>query len=84
MAPDRARGACVVSRRHAIHDCPGALREETARGKAPLFCWAKNARRIGICREAVTTTWTAPARLGAEHFSAEPSPREPSRLPNHR
>ena len=30
--------------------------EETARGKAPLFCWAKNARRICICREAVNTT----------------------------
>jgi 8-oxo-dGTP pyrophosphatase MutT (NUDIX family) len=33
-----------------------ALREGTASGGAPLFYWAKNARRIGICREAVTTT----------------------------
>ena len=29
-----------------------ALREGTARGGAPLFYWAKNARRIGVCREA--------------------------------
>ena len=29
-----------------------ALREGTAEGDAPLFYWAKNARRIGICREA--------------------------------
>jgi 8-oxo-dGTP pyrophosphatase MutT (NUDIX family) len=28
-----------------------ALREGTADGAAPLFYWAKNARRIGICRE---------------------------------
>jgi 8-oxo-dGTP pyrophosphatase MutT (NUDIX family) len=28
------------------------LREGTASGEAPLFYWAKNARRIGICREA--------------------------------
>jgi len=29
-----------------------ALRGGTARGEAPLFYWAKNARRIGVCREA--------------------------------
>jgi 8-oxo-dGTP pyrophosphatase MutT (NUDIX family) len=29
-----------------------ALRRGTAEGAAPLFYWAKNARRIGICREA--------------------------------
>lgn len=29
-----------------------ALRGGTASGEAPLFFWAKNARRIGICREA--------------------------------
>ena len=28
-----------------------ALRDGTANGEAPLFYWAKNARRIGICRE---------------------------------
>jgi 8-oxo-dGTP pyrophosphatase MutT (NUDIX family) len=28
-----------------------ALRGGTAGGEAPLFYWAKNARRIGICRE---------------------------------
>jgi 8-oxo-dGTP pyrophosphatase MutT (NUDIX family) len=28
-----------------------AIREGTAEGAAPLFYWAKNARRIGICRE---------------------------------
>jgi len=28
-----------------------ALRQGTAEGAAPLFYWAKNARRIGICRE---------------------------------
>jgi 8-oxo-dGTP pyrophosphatase MutT (NUDIX family) len=28
-----------------------ALREGSADGAAPLFYWAKNARRIGICRE---------------------------------
>jgi hypothetical protein len=33
-----------------------ALRGGTARGEAPLFYWAKNARRIGVCREAVNTT----------------------------
>jgi hypothetical protein len=33
-----------------------APREGTATGKAPLFYWAKNARRIGVCREAVGTT----------------------------
>jgi 8-oxo-dGTP pyrophosphatase MutT (NUDIX family) len=33
-----------------------ALRQGTASGEAPLFYWAKNARRIGICREAVGTT----------------------------
>lgn len=29
-----------------------ALREGTATGGPPLFYWAKNARRIGVCREA--------------------------------
>ena len=29
-----------------------ALRNGTATGETPLFYWAKNARRIGICREA--------------------------------
>jgi hypothetical protein len=33
-----------------------ALREGTASGDAPLFYWAKNARRIGICREAFSPT----------------------------
>jgi hypothetical protein len=33
-----------------------ALRQGTASGEAPLFYWAKNARRIGICREAFATT----------------------------
>jgi 8-oxo-dGTP pyrophosphatase MutT (NUDIX family) len=31
-----------------------ALRTGTATGAAPLFYWAKNARRIGVCREALT------------------------------
>ena len=31
-----------------------ALRQGTAEGTAPLFYWAKNARRIGICREGAT------------------------------
>ena len=31
-----------------------ALRGGTASGAAPLFYWAKNARRIGVCREAVS------------------------------
>jgi 8-oxo-dGTP pyrophosphatase MutT (NUDIX family) len=30
-----------------------ALRGGTACGEAPLFYWAKNARRIGVCREAL-------------------------------
>jgi hypothetical protein len=29
-----------------------ALYRGTAEGAPPLFYWAKNARRIGICREA--------------------------------
>jgi 8-oxo-dGTP pyrophosphatase MutT (NUDIX family) len=33
-----------------------ALRQGTASGEAPLFYWAKNARRIGVCREAVGAT----------------------------
>jgi hypothetical protein len=33
-----------------------ALRQGTATGEAPLFYWAKNARRIGICREAFSPT----------------------------
>ena len=33
-----------------------ALRQGTASGAAPLFYWAKNARRIGVCREAGGTT----------------------------
>jgi 8-oxo-dGTP pyrophosphatase MutT (NUDIX family) len=32
-----------------------ALRQGSASGEAPLFYWAKNARRIGICREAFGT-----------------------------
>jgi len=28
-----------------------ALHEGTAKGETPLFYWAKNARRIGVCRE---------------------------------
>jgi 8-oxo-dGTP pyrophosphatase MutT (NUDIX family) len=32
-----------------------ALRQGTASGEVPLFYWAKNARRIGICREATGT-----------------------------
>jgi 8-oxo-dGTP pyrophosphatase MutT (NUDIX family) len=32
-----------------------ALRCGAASGVAPLFYWAKNARRIGVCREAETT-----------------------------
>jgi 8-oxo-dGTP pyrophosphatase MutT (NUDIX family) len=31
-----------------------ALRSGTATGEPPLFYWAKNARRIGVCREAST------------------------------
>jgi hypothetical protein len=38
-----------------------ALRQGTASGEAPLFYRAKNARRIGICREAFGTTWTVPS-----------------------
>ena len=30
-----------------------AMRSGTANGGAPLFYWAKNARRIGVCREAL-------------------------------
>jgi 8-oxo-dGTP pyrophosphatase MutT (NUDIX family) len=33
-----------------------ALRQGTASGAIPLFYWAKNARRIGICREAFSPT----------------------------
>jgi 8-oxo-dGTP pyrophosphatase MutT (NUDIX family) len=33
-----------------------ALRSGTATGEAPLFYWAKNARRIGVCREALTAS----------------------------
>jgi hypothetical protein len=29
-----------------------ALRSGSAAGEPPLFYWAKNARRIGVCREA--------------------------------
>jgi len=32
-----------------------ALRDGSASGAAPLFYWAKNARRIGVCREAADT-----------------------------
>ena len=32
-----------------------ALRQGSASGETPLFYWAKNARRIGICREAFGT-----------------------------
>jgi hypothetical protein len=31
------------------------LLEGTASGEAPLFHWAKNVRRIGVCREAAGT-----------------------------
>lgn len=31
-----------------------ALRQGTAAGQPPLFYWAKNARRIGICREGAS------------------------------
>src|SRR4029077_1135422 len=33
-----------------------ALRSGTACGTAPLFYWAKNARRIGVCREDATNS----------------------------
>jgi len=33
-----------------------ALRGGSASGAAPLFYWAKNARRIGVCREAGRST----------------------------
>ena len=33
-----------------------ALRQGTASGETPLFYWAKNARRIGICRQAFSST----------------------------
>ena len=33
-----------------------ALRGASASGEAPLFYWAKNARRIGVCREAGRST----------------------------
>ena len=33
-----------------------ALRGGTASGAVPLFYWAKNARRIGVCHEATGTT----------------------------
>ena len=33
-----------------------ALHGGTAKGDAPLFYWAKNARRIGVCREGGGTT----------------------------
>ena len=32
-----------------------ALREGAPSGEAPLFYWAKNARRIGVCRKVVGT-----------------------------
>jgi hypothetical protein len=32
------------------------LRQGTASGEASLFYWAKNARRIGVCREVPDTT----------------------------
>jgi 8-oxo-dGTP pyrophosphatase MutT (NUDIX family) len=32
-----------------------ALRGGAPSGEAPLFYWAKNARRIGVCRKAVAT-----------------------------
>jgi hypothetical protein len=31
------------------------LREGTASARVPLFYWAKNAHRIGVCREAGDT-----------------------------
>jgi hypothetical protein len=33
-----------------------ALRQGSASGEAPLFYWAKNARRIGTCRQALGKT----------------------------
>jgi len=33
-----------------------ALRDGTASSGAPLFYWAKSARRIGVCREAESST----------------------------
>ena len=33
-----------------------ALRQGIASDEAPLFYWAKNARRIGVCHEAADTT----------------------------
>jgi 8-oxo-dGTP pyrophosphatase MutT (NUDIX family) len=33
-----------------------ALRDGTASGEAPLFYWAKNARRIGVCRESTASS----------------------------
>ncbi|MGC2201229.1 MAG: NUDIX domain-containing protein [Stellaceae bacterium] len=44
-----------------------ALRSGGATGETPLFYWAKNARRIGVCREAA-----APAR-GEDAPSARPA-----------
>src|SRR4029077_11525032 len=35
---------------------PIALRQGTANGDSPPFYWAKNARRIGICRQAFGPT----------------------------
>jgi hypothetical protein len=33
-----------------------ALRQGTASEETPLLYWAKNARRIGVCREAVSAS----------------------------
>ena len=42
-----------------------ALREGTASGEIPLFYRAKNARRIGVCREAIATTDIPSRRLAS-------------------
>jgi 8-oxo-dGTP pyrophosphatase MutT (NUDIX family) len=41
-----------------------ALYGGSARGDAPLFYWAKNARRIGVCREGRGTTQARDGRCG--------------------
>jgi len=54
LAPDRARSARIISRRD--HAGPGdRVTRAGPSGEAPLFYWAKNARRIGVYRKAVGT-----------------------------
>ena len=57
LAPVWARGVRVVRdvTRFMLARAV-ALRQGTASGETPLFYWAKNARRIGICREAFSST----------------------------